>query len=248
MFDIPFHPQPSPLGYDPTRDLFLHSPPLEHRTYNLSGGVDGFTFAVFWPTHAHQPGVLPKQQQQQQHERRFFPALHKISMSRRLRLRLRRAQKMLGQCAASGSYHWNLPVHPTRRQPAASLSSFSPSCRWSPERKCCRVHHALHRSRIQRWRHSLAARAFWRRQRLRQRLRQRQRRAPSGVLKVVVKFRINSSSGSADPKTLVPLHPIPSHTASSASCMGMASPYDHPHQDTPGTSGSEKVLHRNVSA
>jgi hypothetical protein len=229
VFDIPSHPQPSALGYDSTRDLFLHSPPLEYRTYNLSGGVDGFTFAVFWPTHAHQPGVLPKQQQQQQqqqqHERRFFPALLKISMSRRRRRR--RAQKMLGQCAASGSYHWHLPIHPTRR-------------------KCCRVHHALHRSRIQRWHHSLAVRAFWRWQRQRQQ--QRQRCAPSSVLKVVVKFRINSSISSADPKIFVHLNPIPSHTASSASCMGMASPYDHPHQDTPGTSGSEKVLHRNVSA
>jgi hypothetical protein len=68
------------------------------------------------------------------------------------------------------------------------------------------------------------------------------------VLKVVIKFRISSRIGSRSGhyQDFVAAHAIPQRTASVASCMGMASPYHHPHQDTPGTSGSEQVLHRNV--
>jgi hypothetical protein len=72
----------------------------------------------------------------------------------------------------------------------------------------------------------------------------------SHVLKVVVKFRIHGSSSDSNerkPNTgSFRARSIPPHTASSASCMGMAAPYHHEHEDTQGTSGSEKVEHRNV--
>jgi hypothetical protein len=148
VFDLnPYPPQPTPPNYDKSRDLFLHSPPLEYRTYNMSGGQRGCSFAVFWPNNVHQPGVTPNQQQQR-----------------------------------------------VGGVDALELQSSSPP-----------------------------------------------------VLKVVIKFRISSSKSRIGHYTdRVTVHDIPQHTASSASCMGMASPYHHPHQDTPGTSGSEQVLHRNV--
>jgi hypothetical protein len=67
-------------------------------------------------------------------------------------------------------------------------------------------------------------------------------------LKVVIKFRLSGSSSSFEPKA--DHHDLPSRaiapgTASSASCMGMASPYHQPHEDTHGSVRSENVLHRN---
>jgi hypothetical protein len=68
------------------------------------------------------------------------------------------------------------------------------------------------------------------------------------VLKVVIKFRLSGSSSSSEPKADRghSLRAIAPGTASSASCMGMASPYEQPHEDTHGSLRSENVLHRNV--
>ncbi len=145
VFDIA---QPSSFEFDQSRDIFLHPPPLQHRSYNLSGAEGRGSFSIFWPTNVHQPGVVPKQPQQ------------------------------LDDNAGPPS-------------PQSSVLD---------------------------------------------------------VLKVVIKFRIEGSSNGImrHASDRFDARSIPPNTASSASCMGMASPYDHQYEDTQGTSGSEKVLHRNV--